>query len=116
MFPLGEEADLAQCDNCGADQARDAGVECENCGGFYCRHICWAGHWCDELTDWNGRKVKEGDVLTFTSNPSRVYKVVEIPGTFRKAGIAYAERVERRPTGEKQIIRPRLMVIYTNDL
>ena len=36
---IGKSSD-AFCDICGSTIDRDEGMECETCGGFYCR-FCW---------------------------------------------------------------------------
>ena len=60
------------------------------------------------LTDRNGSKVEIGDVLIYNRSPERVYRVVEMLGTFTRWGIAFGDRVGR-PSERHIVIRPRLM-------
>lgn len=103
---LGEEADIATCDNCEGEGEIDSGVVCEPCGGFFHRKYCWAAHWCGVLTDRNGRKVGIGTVLRHIGTDNWTYTVSEIPGTFLKQGACYG--VRHKPAGQIHMIAPRI--------
>lgn len=94
------------CANCGTSKVT---INCEPCAQMFC-YFCFRDHWCGELTDYNGRSVRLGDHLQYVedSNPSRVYEVVEIVGTFTKVGLCYGKG--KKLNEQHLAIRPRLMI------
>lgn len=107
---LGDESKMAECESCSTVRLRDDlenGVECKACGGFFCRRICWANHWCEVMTDWNGDIVKLGDSLRYTDGNKKIWTVTEMPASHLRLGIVRAtcKREENMP------IRPRLMTL-----
>lgn len=104
---LGEEADIALCENCGKSIDIDSNATCDACSGVFCSRICWPTHFCGVLTDRYGHIVHMGDELQYPSHHD-VFTVIEMAGTWVKGGYARARR--HRGNHEMPII-PRLMFI-----
>lgn len=110
---LGDEADLALCENCHKEVELDDPrvVECEGCSGVFCRKVCWPEHWCGPLTDRNGRVVRLGDLLiyhdsiTFKVVNPRVYRVTEMSETFRKHACCIGVEVRGPHSKPKEVER-----------
>lgn len=107
---IGDEAELARCENCQIDMLRDRGVECSGCGGFFGKHGkgrngCWTNHNCGKLVTAAGALVKMGDILVYPSHADE-FLVIRMEGTWAKGG--HARGLRRRGDHEMPII-PRLM-------
>lgn len=111
---LGDEADVALCENCHLPLELDDTahvVICEACSGVYCRKICWPDHWCGPLTDRTGRVVKMGDIMKHRDH-YKVYRVTEMAESFRKHALAVGVEVLRKGEGTQRIpLHTRLMEI-----
>jgi NMD protein affecting ribosome stability and mRNA decay len=117
---LGDEADLALCENCHKELELDDEahvVVCGGCAGVYCRKICWADHWCGPLTDRNGRIVRLGQLMYHHDDfkfrhgqPAHVYRVVEMSESFRKHALAVGVEVKGK-TAQRVPLHTRLMEI-----
>jgi len=116
-----DEAEYAECETCSDSDLRDAGIECEGCGGWYCRS-CWKGpqygknpHWCGRVTDSLGRLVKVGDRLVYPYDRiDHVYEVEGMPQTYVDNMICYGFQI--KDTHKKRVvIRPRLMLLWVTD-
>lgn len=105
---------MVSCDTCDESFTREdnvLGVHCDGCGEYHCRK-CWSRHDCGALTDRNGKVVEIGNTIAYPGYNDRTYTVTEIPGTFKKVGLCYGDRLGRRvPREYHMVIRPRLMEV-----
>lgn len=114
---LGDEADLALCENCHKTIVIDdeESVTCDGCAGVFCRHICWTDHWCGPLTDRNGQLVRLGHLMAYRDRPSVVYRVTEMAESFRKHALAVGVAVKSKD-GQRVPLHTRLMEIQGEDI
>lgn len=92
LITMGDEAPVAICELCNTEDDVSSGVCCEACGGYFCRRPCWNKHWCDVLTDRNGRIVKIGDKLRYPERAKVVFTLVEALPSYVRVRAGKGER------------------------